>query len=182
MTDQGHSSVPASSESEQTPAKHAGRTGLTFIALGVSLVAIVLASVALVERSGTQPTTNAVTASMVQAEPGVYKSIVPSGYPYYFVILNDVSGTRFNGSMNFRYSDGQASVVFAFTGVGVNENGTVEPTAIPQAGSASENASSLPKRMAVTFQSHSVSFGQCMEYLHFTANETECSFRQGSTA
>lgn len=163
------------------PNEASGRGGrstpLAFLAFVLSIVAIVASVVALVKISSDSSNSNQLRSSVpqLQISPGIYKSYSQVN-AYYFVVITAVHADVFNGWMSFRYSDGQSSVVFAFSGAGVGNAGIVTPTVFPNVGSASQSRSSIPDRLSVTLTGKAMTFGECMGYLHFVLHDTQCTF------
>jgi hypothetical protein len=99
-----------------------------------------------------------------------------SGTPHYFVSLSD-DNEGFSGSVNFVYQDGQSSVVFTFVGTAQNGAATLRPTSVPQnAGSASQEPSTVPSVISVSIDKDSFNLGECTGYLHFTRSLAQCVF------
>ena len=150
------------------------QTALVALALALSLALSIAALVVAGTSSrgaSTRPSLQRVYRDGAADEPG------------YFVSVVRLNTGRVAGSMNYRYQDGQTSVVFTFQALGPWTGGssargilTLMPKLIPQGGSASQKPSTVPSAISATYDSTSMSFGECTDYLHFASSLADCDF------
>jgi len=100
--------------------------------------------------------------------------------PHYYVVINRAGGHTFSGSMNFRYQDGQSTIVFTFVGVGVGNNAVLTAKPQQQVGSASSTSSGrtkIPSNISVALGGTTIEFGECLSYLKFATSYAQCTFK-----
>jgi len=133
--------------------------------------------------SGPLPTTATSSApgGTAPAFPlGVYVD-GPPGTPHYYLSVGQAPDGSLSGALHFLYQDGQTSVVFTFTGTVSGDAGTLKPVTIPQdAGSASQDPSTVPGAVSATFGGNTVLLGECTAYLHFATSLQDCTFTYSS--
>jgi hypothetical protein len=104
----------------------------------------------------------------------------PQGTPHYFVVMTTAAAGTLSGSLQFLYQDGQTSAVFTFSGTWQSGTATLDPQSIPQNGSASQNPSTVPSAISITYDQTGLQLGECLQYMHFANSMSDCSFAYGS--
>ncbi|MGD1013563.1 MAG: hypothetical protein ABR963_04130 [Acidimicrobiales bacterium] len=90
--------------------------------------------------------------------------------PHYFVTLHE-KDDQVHGALGFVYQDGQTSVVFTFTGTGAPlgkhpQRGLMVAATTPVMGTTPNILSSkIPSSISVFYDSTSLAFGECADYL-----------------
>lgn len=132
----------------------------------VAIVAIVLSSIALTQRTSAP-------GNGSSALSGIYVD-GPTSRPHFFVVLSALSGGRVRGAVDYVYQDGQTSVVFTFRGtsqaLGANASSgelTLEPV-ITTANSSQLQKAPLPA-LSVTYGPRQLELGECSLYLRVTS-------------
>jgi hypothetical protein len=149
------------------------------VALALSIFASVTSIVSLSKNPSSEKTVLSTHGSSLNIVSGIY-SYRPLDQPHYYVIVDHVTTHGLSGSMNFRYQDGQSTVIFTFTGVGVGSDAVLTTTSYPETGaeiSSPGERTKVPRTVSVTLGDHSIEFGECLSYLKFTMSYAQCTFK-----
>lgn len=153
--------------------------GIVVTAL-VALVAIVVSSIALAQRQSSAPGEAGPPAS------GVYLNGA-SDRPHFYLVLTNLGEGRVRGSVDFRYQDGQTTLVFTFGGTtealraGATSGAlTLTPEKIPSE-SSSQLVTPLPSALSATYDAGEVELGECDAYLE-VADLAACQFSLSTTS
>jgi len=145
---------------------------LVLAALAVGLASLGLSLAPLIDNSGGSGAPGSTDG--VDLVPGIY-SDGPNGQPHFYVIIDHVRGQQFTGSMNIRYEDGQAAVLFDFVAQGVRSDATARATTVAEP-PPDELTARPPSSMSVTVGMGQIAFGECSSYLQ-VQSPSECRFK-----
>jgi hypothetical protein len=154
------------------------KLGIAVTAL-VAVVAVILSSVALANRSSSRSFTRTPAS-------GVYLNAA-SDRPHFFIALTNLGGGRVRGAVDFQYQDGQTSSVFTFRGTSQSLRSgaatgvlTLTPERVPSDTSA-QLLSPPPSAVSATYGANQITLGECASYLAVTSL-SRCLFALSSGA
>lgn len=96
--------------------------------------------------------------------------------PHYYAIVTEQANGHVDGTINFRYQDGQSVVILRFAGTPEDHESAMMVTVVTK--TTHTPTTVVPSFLSVTWGLKEVVFGECTGYLSYATSESTCYFQR----